>query len=250
MKVIGPDWESTRALQGALTGVESEKVLKWGQGGLDGLEQLQKLNEANIPCPTYITQLVYAKALAKAGDVVWGRKRHHTQGKDIVPADYKLVEGRAAQEELRWITTRKGNRVQRPRIVPAVAGGEHWNPKWLQSDFWVQFIPSVAEFRQHIFNGKAIRVGRKIQVDVALGGPLLVRSRRRGWHIQYQGVDAPEGLRTLAKEAVASLGYLFGAVDILQGVDGQLYVLEVNSAPALTDAGTLAAYVDAVKRWA
>jgi hypothetical protein len=213
MKVIGvAEWPSTKALEGALREVVSDKVLYYGTAGrVDGLEQLQKFKVAGIPCPTFTISLAEAKGWVKGGKEVWGRKKNHTHGSDII------APGRRRQ--------------------------------WEASDFWVQRIPSTREFRQHIFDGKAIRIGEKVLTGEAWR-KLLVRSRSNGWHIQYPPTaPPPEGLRDLAKKALAEVGYLFGAVDILLGEDGKLYVLEVNSAPSMGDVATLGAYVEAIKKW-
>ena len=42
-------------------------------------------------------------------------------------------------------------------------------------------------------------------------------------------------LIALGRESLKAIGYDFGAVDIMMGQDKQLYVLEVNSAPALNE---------------
>jgi hypothetical protein len=115
----------------------------------------------------------------------------------------------------------------------------------------VEPIDGEAEFRQHIWDGQCIRIGKKIQT----GPPtrvLPVRSRRNGWTIDYGA--APEEplrsrLREVARGAVAALGLVGGAVDLIQSVAGEVYALEVNTAPSLRDAQTLSAYVKALTRW-
>lgn len=114
-------------------------------------------------------------------------------------------------------------------------------------------LPSVAEYRQHVWSGKCIRVGKKVQVAEPTRVQ-LVRSRLNGFHIDY-GFQSPtpefkESIRTLAKQACGSLGYTGGAVDILEVQPGEFAVLEVNSAPSLRDENTLGAYVEAIKKWA
>jgi len=153
---------------------------------------------------------------------------------------------------MRWIITKKGNRVQRPRILagtPERIGGEHFSQRWLSRDFWVQVVSSKAEYRQHIFGDKAIRSGMKVKVEPGIS-PLLVRSRRNGWHLNYGEWPRPERLKEVAKSAVGALGYTHGACDILEKDDGTLVILEVNSAPSVEDANTLIAYKRAITLWA
>ena len=245
MRILGPDWPSTRALKEAL--VEVEGTLHWGDTHLDGLEQLETLKAAGVNCPTFTTSLDEAKKWVREGKEVWGRKRQHTQGRDIVGANFSATEPTlTTRTEMRWIVTRKGNRVQRPREVPVNQVGERWNPAWCRREFWVQVIKAKNEYRQHIYKNKAIRRGKKIQITEG-PNPLPVRSRRNGWHLDYGPFDSPEGLREISKLATKALNYSHAAVDVLEGMDGKLYVLECNQAPALTDENTLAAYVKAIK---
>jgi hypothetical protein len=215
MNVTGPNWPSTRALQEVLKDIEGPP-LRWGQGGKNGLDQLRAFKEAGLACPEFTRDLTQAKTWARSGIRTFGRRLHHTQGLDIV-----------------------GTKVLR------------FNSKWLRRDFWVKVIPSVAEYRQHVWGDKCIRVGKKIEAgDHPRVQP--VRSRANGWHLDY-GWQSPseeftEKIRQLSKAAVACLEYQGGAVDILEGLDHKLYVLEVNSAPALADERTLEAYVRAIKR--
>jgi len=197
MQVIGPvGWESTRKLTEVLQAVESDKVLRYGTGPrVNGYEQLVRFRDAGLPVP-YVTNIIFDAVTAQSGGVeMWGRKLFHSHGSDIVPA-----------------------RLTR---------------RWGRSDFWVQMVPSQREFRQHIFNGRAIRVGEKISTSPAWR-KLPVRSRSNGWTLKYPPNEpVPEGIRELAKKAIGTLGYLMGAVDIIQGQDNRLYVLEVNSAPSM-----------------
>jgi glutathione synthase/RimK-type ligase-like ATP-grasp enzyme len=61
-------------------------------------------------------------------------------------------------------------------------------------------------------------------------------------------VDPPDGLRNLAKRAVAACNYDLGAVDILETATGGV-VLEVNSRPAVCSPYTLERYAQAFRTW-
>lgn len=250
MRVTGPAWPSTQALKEALADIRSEKVVNWGAGGKNGLQQLQAFKTAGVSCPEFTTDLEQAKKWVREGSLVFGRKVHHMAGNDIVGPGYKAQRvGAERQRVLKWITTRKGNRVQ--RMVEVGGQGvvpEYFNPEWLHRQFWVKVIKVKDEYRQHIAFEKAIRRGKKIQAEAARR-VMPVRSRNNGWHIDYGEFNAPASLRDIAKKAVKALGYQWGAVDIIEDEQGKLYVLEVNSAPALKDQGTLTAYVEAFKNW-
>lgn len=253
MNVIGPDWPSTAALKAALATLPGPD-LRWGAGGADATTQLQAFTKANIPCPEFTTSLDQAKQWVRAGIRTFGRRLHHTQGSDIIGPGYKPGRaGTANTQRLRWITTRKGNRVQRLRTLRGTMGrAEKFNSEFTRRDFWVKVIDSVAEYRQHIWDGHAIRVGKKVQSEKPWRKQ-PVRSRSNGWTIDYgwksPSEDFTSRIRALAKAAVAAVGYIGGAVDILEGRDGKLYVLEVNSAPSLRDENTLGVYVQAITRW-
>ena len=224
MQVIGPaGWESTRKLTEALHGLESNKVLRYGTGPrVDGYEQLVRFRDAGLPVPFVTTKIIkpHGTSAQSGGVEIWGRLFKHSHGSDIIST---------RESRFHWI---------RPPIS-----------KWSCRDFWVQMIPSQREFRQHIFNGRAIRVGEKICTSPAWR-KLPVRSRSNGWTLKYPPNEpVPEGIRELAKKAIGTLGYLMGAVDIIQGQDNRLYVLEVNSAPSLRDPQTLATYIKEITRW-
>lgn len=255
MQVTGPDWPSTRLLRDALASLETDLILNWGQGGKNGLEQLTAFKQAGILSPEFTLNLNEAKQWVRAGFKVFGRRLNHTQGSDIIGPGFRPSrQGIAGGQALKWITTRKGNRVQRMREVRGTRSvPEHWNRQWCSRDFWVKVIPSVNEYRQHVWNAKAIRVGKKVKSDESWRIQ-PVRSRNNGWHIDYgfqsESEEFKTKIRELAKRAVAAVDYVGGAVDILEGSDGQLYVLEVNSAPSLKDENTLRVYVEAITKWA
>jgi len=219
MRVVGPEgWESTARLQEAVKDLPGEKVLYYGtKDRVDGLEQLRRFQGAGLGVPVFTESVLDATELEMNGVSMWGRRRVHSHGVDI--------QGFGT----------------RPSGLP--------RRRWALSEFWVQAIPARREFRQHVFNGRCIRVGEKVQTRPQVR-KLPVRSRGNGWTLQYPpNPPAPPGIRDVAKQALAAVGYLFGAVDILEGQDGRLYVLEVNSAPSLRDNQTLAVYVKEIKRW-
>lgn len=238
MRIYGHTEGSIADLAARLQGVEVS--LRWGGAYapgsingevalLDGLNQLRTMQGAGIAVPEFTTELATAEAWRQAGALVLGRKVEHTQGKDI------RWEG---QDRLRR-TLRRG-RVGAPRLRD-----------WRASDFFVKYMPSLREWRFHIFKGESIGRGLK---SWAGPGPEptaapLVRSRRLGWHMVHN-VQPPKGARTFAKAAVAAVGYELGAVDMLELADGSYIALEVNSRPAIRDEYTIAAYAAALRQLA
>ena len=205
MEVIGPPgWQSTIILKYALASIESEKTFNYGRlGHMNGLEQLCAFRRAGLLHPPFTVDPGKAEEWERNGIKTFGRSAHHAAATDL-----KRFE----------------------------------DPGWAQSDYWIQIIPIVREYRQHIFEGCAIRIG---EWNPRADGETNIA---RG--IKYPPIHPlPEGGRDLAKQAVKVTGYLFGGVDLLLGRDQKLYVLEVNSAPAMDSIGTVKAYIEAIKRW-
>lgn len=185
---------------------------------LDGLQQLQVLGSKGIAVPTFVTHTDWRNRTEPIMDGgIWlARKRNHTQGRDIISV---------------------GTRIRRRR-------------SWQNSDFFTKYVSGVVrEWRFHILQGKCIARATKVW---AASGPEptqapVIRSRRLGWHMRHD-IKPPKGLRQVAKDAVAAVGYDLGAVDLLELADGSAMVLEVNSRPAIRDEYTLAAYEAAFRK--
>jgi glutathione synthase/RimK-type ligase-like ATP-grasp enzyme len=110
------------------------------------------------------------------------------------------------------------------------------------------YLEGAREFRVHVFQGQSIKLSEKIGGGNHRTGATFVHPREFGHR---------KRLRQAAKGAVLALGLDFGAVDLLWkrvedpgGYVDVCAVLEVNTAPRLTDAtsDTLARYVSALMR--
>jgi glutathione synthase/RimK-type ligase-like ATP-grasp enzyme len=87
------------------------------------------------------------------------------------------------------------------------------------------------EYRVHVFGDKIIDVTKKRRRnDVDRSD--YIKNLSNGWVYCREGIEVPENLLTVAKQAIAGLGLDFGAVDVLYR-KGQPYVLEINTAPGL-----------------
>jgi hypothetical protein len=121
----------------------------------------------------------------------------------------------------------------------------------MNPDFWVRKESINEEYRLHIFRGKSIRAGRKVNRGVRPDGRPShewIRSFDAGWIIAYEGFKSSASQREIATNAVKALGLDFGAVDLAQKADGSLFVLEVNRAPGI-EGGSIQAYVQAINKW-
>jgi glutathione synthase/RimK-type ligase-like ATP-grasp enzyme len=101
-------------------------------------------------------------------------------------------------------------------------------------------ILNAHEYRVHVFSNKIIDVTKKRRRN-DIDRNDYIRNLANGWVYCRDNIDIPNSLTTTAKDAVASLGLDFGAVDILFRKNIP-YVLEINTAPGLTGT-TLSRYV-------
>lgn len=179
---------------------------------VSGLTQLQRFKRANIACPDFTADLNEATHWVQAGRLVFGRNRYHEKGLDIVAPN---------------------------------------SAEWAKKDFWTKVIPAEREYRIHIFDGQLIHQSLKELNPNAkpsrING-LPIRNTSTGYSYNHD-FNPPAAAVELAKRAVNELGYLCGAVDILEDKAGEAYVLEVNSAPGMGDR-TAIAYANAIKRYA
>lgn len=107
----------------------------------------------------------------------------------------------------------------------------------------MEYIEGGREFRVHVAFGKSIKLAEKI------GGDEIVKNFEHGSVFMYPQFNHKKTLRKIAKQAVMSLGLDFGAVDVIYK-NKRFYVLEVNTAPALTsNSDVLDRYVRAFKEY-
>jgi glutathione synthase/RimK-type ligase-like ATP-grasp enzyme len=87
------------------------------------------------------------------------------------------------------------------------------------------------EYRVHVFNGEVIAIYEKVPNEE---GTVIFKAHNCSF--QLRTIEAcrlrPEDYQVCIN-AVNSLGLLFGGVDLLRDKDQQVFVSEVNSAPAL-----------------
>lgn len=156
--------------------------------------ELQRLHEKGVQT------VPFARTRAELNGVALARRIHHTRGTDIVV----VRDGQAHR------------------------GG----------DFYTSLIPKRREFRVWGFRRKPIACYEKVLTYARKLG-LRGRSReiwnwRNGYAYNFLHPDGvPAALKALGAQAVDALGLDFGAVDIIEGEGGRLYVLEVNTAPGV-----------------
>lgn len=123
---------------------------------------------------------------------------------------------------------------------------EEVNPRRPPTHF-LRWVNVQKEFRVHVVDGRVIKLQEKIPVGNFIDGV--------SHFVWPNDFSYKNSLRKRGKDAVRAMGFDFGAVDILWGntdIDSHMrtYVIEVNSAPKLTNenADTLDRYVTAFMR--
>ena len=100
------------------------------------------------------------------------------------------------------------------------------------ADYFIPYIPTRDEYRVHVIDGLVLFMQHKERTtEEAQPFTSWIRNKRMGWRL----VRCPEipAVAEAGVRAVAALGLDFGAVDILISDHSELFVLEVNTAPAL-----------------
>lgn len=176
---------------------------------------LEIMNEAGVPVPQqYDPQHAIAHfQYFGEGYKLVGRPDSHRQGRGF------------------WLCNSERD------VRRSLAGTQHK----AKATHFMDYIEAEKEFRVHVVNGNSIKISEKV------GGNGVTRNHNNGATFQYPyDFHHKKTLRKVAKQAVEALGLDFGAVDVLWA-DGKAYVLEVNTAPCLTDthSDTLDRYVKA-----
>jgi hypothetical protein len=183
-------------------------------GRLDKYEQGLALQKAGVSVVPHLT----AEQARRENRVLLARKRNHVGGKDIMlvlePSDVDLRLRAGAQ-------------------------------------FFTPYIPSAREYRVWIYRRQHLGTYQKV-----LAHPERYKKVGRNFDNGFafnlvRSQDVPRDAVELASAAVEALQLDFGAVDVLQGRDGQFFVLEVNTAPGVEGENrqVIQALAEKIARW-
>lgn len=214
ISITGPDWPSVRELRTALATAPETGIFHTGGPKILATEQLRRFAEAGLRVPEWTKDNQIARSWLNTGSTVLARRENHTQGRDIMIRN------------LMDTTTMK------------------FRNRWNTQEWWCKFVPSTEEWRIHVFDGRVIARGKKVSYGIVSQD--FIRSRRNGWLLRHD-LAPTDALRDAGRGAIAAVGYLYGAVDILVTSSGPV-VLEANRLPAM-DSYTRDAYVRAIRRY-
>lgn len=129
-------------------------------------------------------------------------------------------------------------------------------PELPHAELYTRGVKNHGEYRVHVMDEEVIlyqkksrRVDEDGNVVTAEGEAADVRNLASNWVYRTGNLKRLERIEQLAIEAIKSVGLTFGAVDIIMDEDGEVYVLEVNSAPGLGNTETLEAYTNGFNKF-
>jgi hypothetical protein len=190
------------------------------------------------------------------GFPVVARTTHHSKGRGFwfckTKNESRLAAESTVKRTKKRIRTKKGNLVWRFRETPT-EGASHF----------LKFIKNTREFRVHVMAPDVnlegletedyliLKLSEKIKAEAGATSN-IIKNHDNGWIFSYpKNKEEPvlDKIRGIAKKALATFGLHWGAVDIMLSEDsGEVYVLEINSTPCLTDdqANTIDKYLNGV----
>jgi len=190
-----------------------EQINLNAQCGLDKITRMQLMQDQNVQVVPWFTGI---NAPTTIKFPLLARKTHGHGGTDLMP-------------------------VFEPQEIPwRIAAGWDW---------FSSYVPVQEEYRVWMFQGILIdtfkKVMRRPQEYQYLG-----RNFRNGF--EFELCEAFNPATQLAQAAIKAIGLDFGAVDMIHGRDGSMYILEVNTAPGVIRSGaqnTLRKFASHVQTW-
>jgi predicted ATP-grasp superfamily ATP-dependent carboligase len=112
------------------------------------------------------------------------------------------------------------------------------------ADYFIDYIPVKQEYRVHVLAGRTVFVQKKYSTNRIGTAFRTIQGFRDGWHkVALPPNAASNAVRDHAERACECLGIEMGGVDVILGINDQVYVLEVNTGPALPTPETREPYV-------
>lgn len=103
----------------------------------------------------------------------------------------------------------------------------------VDAPLYTKYIFKVSEYRVHATRTAIIDTQKKISLPGVQPKQWKIRSHENGFIFARNNIADNAKRDKLAMQCIETLALDFGAVDIIEDKEGQLYVLEVNTAPGL-----------------
>lgn len=116
-------------------------------------------------------------------------------------------------------------------------------------DWFSSYVPMDTEYRVWVYRNDHLDTYEKV-MHRPTDYKYIGRNFRNGFDFELS-LDYNDATEQ-ARRAIKALGLDFGAVDMLRGEDGKIYILEVNTAPGVIKSGaqwTLDRLVDRIENW-
>ena len=202
----------------------SKTLINWGDSSL--------ANHSSLPTSTIINP---SPNVAIAANKIWALEHMQNAGVSVPEwtTDIDVAcDWEGAIVERHVICGSQGQVIVDPEETP--------NP----APLYTKYIKKRDEYRIHVGWGEAIDAQRKARNRSVASEDVnwQVRNHANGFIFMRENVQVTEDMKAQSIAAVKALGLHFGAVDLILGTDCNVYVLEVNTAPALTGT-TLDKYV-------
>ena len=201
------------------------------------------LTKATVPVAPYVKTNKTAAFIKKHGFPVIGRRNYHQGGKHfwliMNQEDLKAAVTDGAQYIQRYINIKDeyrahvafGTVLYVARKVTQNDPSKAWKKQRIEKieqKFDIKFDELPEEQKKLL--GDTIDLLSKEHTT----SDRIIRSNKRGW--KFKGVaptNVAENIRTVSLAAVKALDLDFGAVDLVLDLEGNPFILEVNSAPGL-----------------
>lgn len=211
------------------------------------IETFQTLAEAEVPTLDFTLDSYVAQEWLNDGEGVYIRNTvtgHSGEGITVMRND-----GNEHQEQLEEIVEKLSNMGYDDMAdeVQALADDSVELQLVPQAPLYTKAKQNNGEYRVHVFAGEVIDYRKKSRRDGdhAQEGQSDVRTLGNGWVFRQSNLKRLERVEELAIKAIEALGLDFGAVDIIKDENGEVFVVEVNTAVACDDT-TLENYLTAI----
>ena len=218
----------------------------------------QELHENAVPIVDFTVEKNTAQGWIEEGATVFVRNKltgHSGDGIDVVkPVEATDHEDRGMLESMIENLSNHGYDYLAEEVESEVGRLEDTEQVEVpEAPLYTKGIDNKGEYRVHVFNGEVILYQKKSrkrdedgEVETAEGEDADVRNLESNWIYRTGSLNKLERIEDLAIKAIEALGLDFGAVDIIMNQEGEVFVLEINSAPGLGNTDSVEAYTEAI----